>query len=152
MAITGTQQANSPRIIFRGNVRTVERVYKYQYQQNWEAEMPAQGTLEADGYFIGYEAIRQTPVYTTVRATWSADQNWQVIFQPSDGDTVYYAESRGLDTPLEQHPDFKMKWTWDLYQKENYDAALPAWAATVISSPAKKERPAQRTPGWASLR
>jgi hypothetical protein len=93
--------------------------------------MPDTGDLEADGYFIGFEAIRETPVYTTVKLTYSEDQSWTIIFQPSDGDSVFYCESRGVETPLELHPDFLMKWTYDLFRKKGDATAVQAWAGTA---------------------
>ena len=134
MPITGTERPNSPRVVLRDNIRIVVREYDYQYQQPWESEMPAQGTLQTDGYFLGYEAVRQNPVYTTVQLQWSSGETWFVAFEPSDGDDVYYAESRGLEVPLETHPDFLMKWTYDLWRAENWDEALQAWADTATDA------------------
>lgn len=134
MALTGTERPNSPRIVNRNSNRIVIREYDYQYQQPWESEMPAIGTLQSDGYFLGYEAIRESPVYTTVQMQWGTDQSWFINFQPEDNDNVYYPESRGLETPLELHPDFLMKWTYDLWRAENFDEALQAWAGTATDA------------------
>jgi len=134
MAITGTETETSPRIIYSGSTRTVERTYKYQYQEDWESEMPDEGDLESDGYVIRWEAIRETPVYTLVKIIYSSSESWSPNWIPSDGDTVYYVESRGIETPLEMHTGFKMLWTYDLYQAVGFNQALQGWASTATDA------------------
>lgn len=115
MAITGTEHPTSPQITKQQNGnRVVRRVYQYARDDAWEAEMPALNSLDAtDGYFRGY-TTSNGPAYLKVTLTYDSDGTG-VNFAPGDGDTEYWAETRGEEVPIEYHPDYLIKWNHALW-------------------------------------
>jgi len=121
MPITGLEHPTSPSITLQasGN-RVVRRVYQYAREDAWEAEMPAIGDLDAvatptDGYFAGYTSSNG-PAYLKVTLTYNSDGTVS-NFTPGDGDTEYWAETRGEEVPIEYHPSYLVKWNYGLYYK-----------------------------------
>lgn len=115
MAITGTQQPESPSIQQQANGNKVyTRVFKYDNAYNWEAEMPTLGVFDATyGYFRGYSSSKG-PAYTTVTLSYDTEGS-TTNFTPADGDTEYWAQTTGEETPVEYHPDYRTRWNYGLY-------------------------------------
>jgi len=119
MAITGTQQPVSPSIQKQpsGN-KVYTRVFKYERDYAWEAEMPAIGSFDATyGYFRGYQSANG-PAYVTVTLTYDTEGT-VVNFSPADGDTEYWAQTVGEEKPVEYHPDYKARRNYGLYAKRD---------------------------------
>ena len=94
MAITGTQQPESPSIQQQSNGNKVyTRVFKYARDDAWEAEMPALGSFDATyGYFRGYSSANG-PRYVTVTLTYDTEGS-TTNFNPADGDTEHWAQPK----------------------------------------------------------
>jgi hypothetical protein len=136
MAITGTEHPTSPQILKQQNGnRVVKRVYQYARADAWEAEMPALNSLDAtDGYFRGYQT-QNGPAYLIVTLTYDSDGTG-VNFAPGDGDTEYWAETRGEEVPIEYHPDYLVNWNHALWGKNkgNGIATLVQFNALAASA------------------
>jgi hypothetical protein len=117
MAITGLQHPTSPQksLASNGNIIYVRR-FQYARDDAWEADMPALGSFDATyGYFRGYRSTINGP-YLIVELTYDTEGT-VVNFAPGDGDTEYWAETRGDETPLEFSPNYLTKWNYNLYGK-----------------------------------
>ena len=131
MAITAPLKSITK--VYRGDIVTESRTYTYGQADDWESEMPTQGDLEDGFYFIGYQQSNQDPVYKLVTLIWSNEETWEVLFQPAEGDNVWYADGSTTEEPIETHPDFLMKWAYDLFQRERFGDAVPAWWDTATT-------------------
>lgn len=122
MPITGTQHPTSPQISRLANdSRVYVRRFQYARDYDWEAEMPAVGSLDGTyGYFRGYTS-QNGPAYVMVELTYDTEGG-SVNFSPGDGDTEYWAETQGVEQPIEYNPNYLTKWNYGLWSKADGDA------------------------------
>lgn len=118
MAITGTQHPSSPQTSLQSNGnKVIVRRFQYARDDAWEADMPALGSFDASyGYFRGYRTTNG-PAYLTVELVYDSEGT-VINFSPGDGDTEYWAETRGDEVPIEYHPSYLVKWNHNLYYKK----------------------------------
>lgn len=124
MAITGLEHPTSPQksLDSSGNIVYVRR-FQYARDDAWEADMPAVGDFDATyGYFRGYRSSFPNPAYLTVELTYDSEGT-VVNFSPADGDTEYWAETKGEEVPLEFSPNYRTKWNYNLYAVADGKAA-----------------------------
>lgn len=124
MAITGLEHPTSPQVTKEstGNVVYVRR-FQYARDDAWEADMPAIGSLDATyGYFRGYRTNFPNPSYLIVELTYDSEGT-VVNFSPADGDSEYWAESKGEEVPLEFNSNYLTKWNYNLYAVNDGAAA-----------------------------
>jgi hypothetical protein len=119
MAITGTQQPVSPSVQTQPNgAKIYTRVFKYDRDYAWEAEMPAVGSLDATyGYFSNYSS-QNGPAYTTVTLRYSTEGAGS-NFTPADGDSEYWAQTVGEEKPVEYHASYLTKWNYSLWGRND---------------------------------
>jgi len=115
VAITGTQHPSSPQTSLQSNGnKVIVRRFQYARDDAWEADMPALGSFDASyGYFRGYRTTNG-PAYLTVELVYDSEGT-VINFSPGDGDTEYWAETRGDEVPIEYHPSYLVKWNHNLY-------------------------------------
>ena len=125
MAITAPEHPTSPQINLQSsNNKVYIRRFTYARDDNFESEMPALNSLDATyGYFRGYRATFPNPNYRLVELIYDSDGTG-VNFAPGDGDTEYWAETRGEEKPLEFNSNYLISWNYNLYGKFKGNALL----------------------------
>lgn len=135
MPITGTQHPTSPQVSRLANdSRVYTRRFQYARDYDWEAEMPAVGYEDPTyGFFRGYTS-QNGPAYVMVELTYDTEGT-AVNFSPGDGDTEYWAETQGVEQPVEYHPNYLTMWNYNLFGAKDgvarttasYPGGLPAY-------------------------
>lgn len=113
---------------------TVVRCYSAGKNEDVSSILPAVGATGAGGTpeaglkFAG--SVQRTGVaYTEIDVSWNVGGTIQV-----SGTTEWRADSQTVQTPIEQSPDFLMKWAYNLYQIDSEGVAIPAWHAAATDA------------------
>lgn len=124
MPLTGLQHFTSPNVSVdsTGNKSYVRRL-QYERAYDWESELPAIGDFDATyGYFKGYRTVNG-PAYLMLELMYDTEGT-AVNFSPADGDTEFFASTRGEEKPIEYHPSFRVKWAYGLYYRHSNAAVV----------------------------
>jgi len=120
MAITGLEHPTSPQIRLQSNSNKVYvRRFQYDRDYDFEPDLPALGDFDATyGYYRGYNATFPNPAYRLVELTYDSEGT-VVNFSPSNGDTEFWAETKGDEVPLEYSSNYLTKWNYNLLGKRD---------------------------------